>query len=235
MNRRRQFWQATRKVFALPQRLRGLHDHRVDPEIPPAVVVGALLLGAVLRVRSFLQLQQETGRRGYQRLLQWPKAISDDALAYGTAHANLAELRALLVGVNQTLKQNKALESAKIHGLLVVALDANEQFASRARCCPDCAQRQVTVTDAAGQSSTVTEDYHRQVYAQIHGPDWSMILDLEPLRPGAEEAQAALRLLGRMRRLYGRGSSMWSRWTPGTPGARLSARCRSWAGAWSAC
>jgi hypothetical protein len=49
----------------------------------------------------------------------------------------------------------------------------------------------------------VTEYDHRQVYAQMHGPDFSVMLDLEPLRPGEEETQAALRLLGRMRRLYG--------------------------------
>jgi hypothetical protein len=203
MNRLRQFWQAATKVFHLPQRLRGLRDHRVDPQIPPAVLFGALLLGSLLRIRSFLQLQKETARRGYQRLLNWSKPISDDALGYGLAHANLDALRSLLVKVNQTLKHNKAFESAKIQGLLVVAIDANEQFASRSRCCCQCAQRQVTVIDAAGQPSEVTEYYHRQVYAQIHGPDFSVILDVEPLRPGEEEAQAALRLLGRLRRLYG--------------------------------
>ena len=203
MNRLGQFWRAATKVFALPQRLRVLRDHRVDPEIAPAVLFGALLLGALLRVPSFLQLQKETARRGYQRLLQWPHAISDDALAYGVAHADLGQLRSLLVGVNQTLKQNKALEAAKIHGLLVVAIDANEQFASRARCCADCAQRQVTVLDATGQRQEVTEYYHRQVYAHMHGPNLNIILDLEPLRPGEEEAHAALRLLGRLRRLYG--------------------------------
>jgi hypothetical protein len=203
MNRLRQFWQAVTKVFALPCRLRGLRDHRVAPQIPPSVLFGALLLGAVLRVRSLLQLQQETARRGYQRLLDWPAPISDDAFDYGLAHADLDALRALLVTVNQTLKQNKAFESAKIQGLLIVAIDGNEQFASRARCCPQCAQRQVTVTDVTGQSHELTEYYHRQVYAQIHGPDFSVILDLEPLQPGEEEAQAALRLLGRLRRLYG--------------------------------
>ena len=31
----------------------------------------------------------------------------------------------------------------------------------------------------------------------------STILDLEPIRPGEDEAAAALRMLGRMRRLYG--------------------------------
>jgi hypothetical protein len=203
MNQLRQFWGAAVKVFALARRLRGLRDQRVDPEIPPAVVVGALLLGAVLRVPSFLQLQKETARRGYQRLLAWPRAISDDSFGYALARANLEQLRGLLVAVNKTLKHNKALDAAKIGGLFVIAIDGNEQFASRARCCPDCAQRKVKVADASGQILEVTEYYHRHVYAHLHGPDFSVILDLEPLRPGEEETQAALRLLGRLRRLYG--------------------------------
>lgn len=37
----------------------------------------------------------------------------------------------------------------------------------------------------------------------MSGPDLSVALDLEPIRPGEDEAAAALRLLGRMRRLYG--------------------------------
>lgn len=203
MNFLGQFWHAVAQVFALPRRLRGLTDHRQDPQLPPPVLWTTLLLGAVLRVPSFLQLQKETTRRGMQRLLAWPHRLSDDALAYGTEQAQLAELRRLLVSVNRTLKQNKAFEAAKINGLLAVALDANEQFSSRARCCAECCQRQVKVTSASGAVEEITEYYHRQVYAQLHGPHFSVILDLEPIRPGEEEAQAALRLLGRLRRLYG--------------------------------
>jgi hypothetical protein len=199
----RRFWQAAAKVFDLPRRLRGLSDHRHAPQIPPSVLTTAMLLGALLRVPSFLQLQQETARRGIQRLLGWSRRLSDDALAYGAEHADLAGLRGLLVAVNRTLKANKALETAKIHGLLVVALDANEQFKSRARCCPQCSQRQIKGATPTGGVAEVTEYYHRHVYAQLHGPQLSVILDLEPIRPGEEETQAALRLLGRMRRLYG--------------------------------
>ncbi|MSU61776.1 MAG: hypothetical protein EXS31_05165 [Pedosphaera sp.] len=98
---------------------------------------------------SFLQLEAETRRPGWQRLVRRAKPISDDTFAYGLEHARLDELRAILVSVNQTLKGNKAFEPAKIHGLLVVALDANEQFKSRARCCSACCQRRVKETDAA--------------------------------------------------------------------------------------
>jgi hypothetical protein len=48
-----------------------------------------------------------------------------------------------------------------------------------------------------------TSVYHRYVFAQINGPKINVLLDLEPIRPGEAEADAALRLLGRIRRVYG--------------------------------
>jgi len=203
MNRLRQFWHYTEKVFALPARLRAIGDHRRQPEIPTRVFSASLFLAALLRVPSLLQLQAETQRRGWQRLAGWRQAISDDAFGYVLERYRIEDWRTALVAVNRQLKTNQAFASAKINGLLVVALDANEQFKSRCRCCPDCGQRRVEVKDAAGQTQTVIEYYHRQVYAQLHGPEFSVILDLEPIRPGEDEAAAALRMLGRMRRLYG--------------------------------
>jgi len=47
------------------------------------------------------------------------------------------------------------------------------------------------------------EYYHRYVFAQINGPQLNVLLDVEPIRPGEGEAEAALRLLGRIRRVYG--------------------------------
>lgn len=203
MNQLRQFWHAADKLFDLPRRLRAVRDRRTDPPISAGVLTTSLFLGALLRVPSFLQLQAETCRPGWQRLIGRSKPISDDTFGYGLEHARLEELRDLLVVVNQTLKRNKAFEAAKLHGLLVVALDANEEFKSRSRCCAACCRRQVKVSDQSGQVIEVTEYYHRQVYAQLHGPHLSSILDLEPIRPEEDEAAAALRLLGRMRRLYG--------------------------------
>ncbi len=203
MNLLRGLWSYGNKVFGLPQRLAQVGNHRCQPEIPNRSISCSLFLGALMRVGSFLQLQAETARPGWQRLTGWSRPISDDALAYALERYYLQDLRQVLVDINKDLKRNKALESAKIHGLLVAALDANEQFHSRHRCCEACCQRTITINDKEGQSREVTEYYHRQVYAQLHGPDFSIILDLEPIRPGEDEAAAALRLLGRMRRTYG--------------------------------
>lgn len=180
-----------------------MRTDRPHPVIASASITLSLFLGALLRVGSLLQLQRETNRRGWQRLLGLRQPISDDAFCYALERYDPAELRQVLVGMVRQLKANKQLERCKIGGLLVVALDANEQFNSRSRCCSQCGQRTVTVKDRHGHKQQLIEYFHRQVYAQIHGPGLSVILDIEPIRPDEDESQAALRLLGRMRRLYG--------------------------------
>lgn len=203
MNRARQLWHYLTKVFDLPRRARAVRTDRPEAQIPTPPLTASLLLAALLRLPSLLDLQAATQRKGWQRLTDWRQRISDDALAYALERYQLEDLRAVLIGINLRLKQNKQFERAKIQGLLAVALDANEQFHSRHRCCPQCSQRTVQVSGADGVVREVTEYYHRQVYATLTGPDFSTVLDLEPIRPGEAEAQAALRLLGRMRRLYG--------------------------------
>jgi hypothetical protein len=203
MNRLTQFWRYVSKVFDLPQRLAGVRAQRPLAEIPTRVLTSTLLSGTVLRIHSLLDLQTKTEGAGWQRLHGWTRRISDDALAYGLERYNLADLRSVLAPVIRQLKLNKQLEECRVNGLLCVALDANEQFHSRSRCCDQCSQRLITIKNAAGEEERVREYYHRQVYARLCGPKGALLLDLEPVQPGEEECQAALRLLGRLRRLYG--------------------------------
>lgn len=203
MNLRAQFWRYVTKVYDLPQRLRAIRDTRLYPTIPTAAVSGTLFLGAVLRQPSFLQMATESARAGWRRLLRLNAPLQDDTLAYVTERYRLEDWRELLVATNQILKRNRAFDAAKLGGLLVVSLDANEQFKSRHRCCEACGRRQVKIRDRTGQEVEVDEFYHRMVYAHLQGAPFDVVLDVEPIRPGEDEAAAALRLLGRMRRLYG--------------------------------
>jgi hypothetical protein len=191
------------KVFGLGRLLRGVRDQRPYPEIPTRALLVSLLMGVVLRVGSYLDLAEQTKRRRWQHLIHWPARISHDSFEYVAERLNLQDLRQNLACVAKELKTNKALESCKINGLLFLSLDANEHFASRSRRCPCCCQREIEELDAQGQKHTVIEYYHRYVFVQINGPTLNVLLDLEPIRPGEAEAQAALRLLGRLRRVYG--------------------------------
>lgn len=203
MNLVAQLWRYLTKVYDLPGRLRAVRDTRVYPDIPTASVSVVLFLGAMLRLPSFRQMAIDSARAGWRRLLQLQAPLRDDLLAYVVARYRLEDWREILVSTNKTLKSNRALESAKINGLLVVSIDANEQFNSRHRCCEACCRRKVKARNHAGQEVEVQEFYHRMVYASIQGSQMGVVLDVEPIRPAEDEAAAALRMLGRMRRLYG--------------------------------
>lgn len=203
MNELAQLLSYSQKVFHLKALLRQVRDQRPQAVIPTLPILLTLLMGALLRYSSYFDLAFKTRRRRWQHLVHWNEPISHDTLNYASERFYLEDLRAALLALNQTLKANKNMESCKIQGLLFLSLDANEHFASRSRCCEQCCQREIEIKNPSGQPVKVTEYYHRYVFAQINGPKMNFLLDLEPIRPGEEEAGAALRLLGRMRRTYG--------------------------------
>jgi hypothetical protein len=176
---------------------------RIDPEVPDRAAGLSLLLGEVVHIPSLLQLGQETRLPQWQRWMGYHYPISHDTFGYTSNRMNPEALRRAGRFINRKLKRGKALEASKLHGLLVVSLDANEQFCSDHRCCEECLIREVTRRDAQGNEVKTTQYYHKQVYAQLSGPSLSLILDFEPMRPGEEECAAALRLLRRIRQQYG--------------------------------
>ena len=74
----------------------------------------------------------------------YPQEISHDTFGYASARMDPGQLRRAAIWINQKLKRGKAFEPNKINGLLVVSLDAHEQFCSDHRCCEDCLPREVT-------------------------------------------------------------------------------------------
>ena len=189
--------------FDLPRLAGCFSDSRVDPKVPARATGLTLLLGELVHCPSHLQLAKETKLPQWQRWVNYADPISHDTLGYASNRMDPEKLRQAARYINRKLKRGKAFEASKLQGLLLVSLDANEQFCSDHRCCADCLTRQITIKDPQGQERQKTQYYHKQVYAQLSGPQLSVILDFEPLRQGEEECAAALRLLRRMRRTYG--------------------------------
>jgi len=199
----RQFESYAQKRFDLPLLAGCFADARPQPQIPSRAVGLSLILGEVVHVPSLLQLEQETKLPQWQRWVGYRHRISHDTFGYASQRMDPAQLRRAAIWINRKLKRGKAFEANKINGLLAVSLDANEQFCSDHRCCEDCLTREITCKDAQGKEFKKKQFYHKQVYAQLSGPELSVILDFEPMGPGEEECAAALRLLRRMRQKYG--------------------------------
>jgi hypothetical protein len=204
VNRLAQFLHYTGKVFGLKALLRAVRDGRSEPQVPLLPLLGCLVLGVVMRIGSYLDLAEQTqSRRRWRHLCGLKAPVQHEIFGYVTERMRPEDWRQNQAQVAKKLKGNKALESSKINGLLFLSLDANEHFASFSRTCPRCCQRQVEVRQADGKKIKVTQYYHRYVFAHLGGPKLNLLLDVEPLHPGEDECAAALRLLGRLRRLYG--------------------------------
>jgi hypothetical protein len=204
VNRLAQFLQYTTKVFALGRLLRGVGDGRCAPLVPVLPLALCLVLGAVMRIGSYLDLAQQTAsRRRWRHLCRLKGRVSHDIFGYVTERMSPEDWRQNQAQVAKQLKRNKGLEKCKIKGLLFLNIDANEHFSSRSRTCSCCCQRQIEVSGPNGKKVKVTEYYHRYVFAQISAPHFGLLLDVEPILPGQDECAAGLRLLGRIRRLYG--------------------------------
>jgi hypothetical protein len=204
VNRLVQFLHYTCKVFELKSLLRTLRDGRPEPVVPLLPLTVCLILGVVMRISSYLDLAQQTrDRRRWRHLCGLRAPVAHDIFGYVTERMRPEDWRQNQARIGKQLKRNKALESCKIKGLLFLSLDANEHFASFSRTCSCCCQRQVEVAGPDGKKVQVTQFYHRYVFAHLSGPHFNMVLDVEPILPGEDECAAALRLLGRIRRLYG--------------------------------
>lgn len=190
------------KVFDFRSAAAALTDARVAPEISPTSVFLAAFHGFVFRLPSFQQLEAELAQPALQRWIGADRAFRDDVLRYSLSGFSLDGLQSMLVGVNRTLKRNKAFDAGRVRGRIVAALDGIEVLSSYSRCCDACLQRRVTVRKNGIKTEQV-QYFHRAVGCQIVSGPVKAFLDFEWLQPNEGEETAALRLLRRLPQLYG--------------------------------
>jgi len=190
------------KVFDFRAAAATLTDSRVEPEIPPSTVFLAAFHGFAFRLPSFQQLEAELTQLALQQWIGSPRAFRDDVLRYSLCGFHLQGLEQMLVQVNRTLKRNKALDTGRVQGRIVAALDGIEVLSSYSRCCDSCLERRVVVRQGGVKTEQV-QYYHRAVGCQIVSSPCKPFLAIEWLQPGEGEDTAALRLLEKLPDLYG--------------------------------
>jgi hypothetical protein len=176
-----------------------LQDARPRPQIPTATVWLAAFALFVLRLPSFHALEQDLRRP--RRWAPWlgGRPPSADTLGRGLAGLGLPEMRQLLAVIHRRAWRRKTIHGRRGDPYRVVAVDGHELWASRARCCAHCLQREMVVGGVPQ-----VEYYHRVVVAQWVGVTPPGILDLERIHPQEGEVVAARRLVARVLQTYGR-------------------------------
>ena len=177
-------------------------DARVEPQIPPSAVFLATFYGFVFRLRSFQQLEAHISQPGFQNWIGADRAFADDVLRYSLSSFSLPPLTQTLVQINRILKRNKVLDTGRVQGRIVAALDGIEVLSSYSRCCDACLERRVSLR-RAGVKVEQVQYYHRAVACQIVSSPVKAVLGWEWLQPGEGEDAAALRLLDQLPEAYG--------------------------------
>jgi hypothetical protein len=187
-----------RRILAYGQklcRLRDLTDRVRDSRKRPRVATSLVMRGALVmmlaRLGSLNALEQTRQSRFWRRWLGGGLP-SADTVGRVCQLADVQTIRDVQHEVYTRLKRAKAL-SPPVHGLVMAVFDGHESHATYRRHCDGCLQRTIHTKDGDR-----IQYYHRAVTIQLVGGDWSLLLDVEPIRPGEDEIATALRLFDRV-------------------------------------
>lgn len=167
-------------------------DGRERPAIPARALLGALLLGHLLRDFSYNAVEALARSRG-RRALGIGRGFGDDTLAYFSARFEATALRQTAVDILKSAKRNKAFQKNVWIGL---ALDGTGAGHTQKPGCDLCH----SFKNAAGE---VSRHGHKLALISVVGCGLTLPFDVEPYGPGDSEYAASQRLLERARKALG--------------------------------
>lgn len=177
--------------------LETIQDGRKQGRILTAAIVRAILGMCFCRLGSLNALGQTKPSPFWRRWLGGDLP-SPDTIGRVACLVDLEGVRVFGHHLYERLKRGKALVPPP-HGLIAAILDAHEMHATYKRHCSGCLERRIQT--AQGER---IQYYHRVVALSLATRDLRLMLDAEPILPGEDEVAAALRLLDRVIRHYGR-------------------------------
>lgn len=180
------------RCLGLRAYLRAPGDGRVQPQIPAAALLWALLVGQILRECAFHAVEALVHSRA-RRALGVSRAFGDDALAYFTARLPAQPTRGALAQAVRQAKRNKAFDQARFIGLSV---DGTTVGRCQTSACPFCRPWRKATGEIGGYR-------HHLVLISVVGTGLTLPLDIEPYGPQDSEYAAGQRLLRRAVRELG--------------------------------
>jgi hypothetical protein len=164
------------KVYNLGEKIKGVKDKRIDPEIKTSTIVFIVLFGFVFQVPSFNRLEHWIEKKKFNKLLPKKSRMpSIDAIRNSLDKIYMDSVTAIEKDIVKTAIINKVFRNGTIDGYKVCAVDGVELFESTEKCCDDC----LTRVDRSG----VTHYFHRAVVCMTVGSDPHIIFGEEMLKP----------------------------------------------------
>ena len=179
------------RCLGLKAYLQAPGDGRVQPQIPAAALLWALLVGQILREFTFHAVEALV--HSARRALGVSRAFGDDALAYFTERLSAPPTRAALAQAVRQAKRNKAFDFCRFIGLSV---DGTTLGRCARKTCSLCCPWRKADGEIGGY-------LHHLVLISVVGTGLTLPLDVEPYGPQDSEYAAGQRLLRRAVRQLG--------------------------------
>lgn len=194
----RRLWAYAQKVYGLERLIGEVQDGRLRPQIPTRAVVLTALMMCLARLGSLHGMEQTRGSLRARAYLgcDLPSA---DTMGRVFAGLDCDSLRVILRAVYRRQRRNKALGGGRVQERWALVIDGHECTSSYWRCCSQCLQRRVQ-----GTGGEQVQYYHRLALALLVCEQQVLLVDCELQKPGEDEVAAAVRLLERVLKDFGR-------------------------------
>lgn len=178
-----------KRVYQIPQKIKGLTDHREKKQISHVEVVIAVLVMLILQYESFHTVftAPESMDKRLKHVIKGrvPKV---DTVRDVLTRTDAGEVDGILTSVIRRVRRNRVLQQPGTIGRYVVAaIDGVELFSSTKKSCPECLTRK-------RDGGKRTEYFHRSVVCASIGKSPHVIFGQEMLRPrdGGEKDEGEL-------------------------------------------
>jgi len=167
-------------VYDLGGKIKQLRDNRTNPKITTNSIAFILLIGFMLKIRSFNQLDDWLEHNDFKRII--PRKMSlprIDAIRDSLKVIEIKGIAALHHNIITTSLNNKFVRNGTIDGYRVVAFDGVELFESTKKNCDNCLTRVI---------NGVPHYFHRSIVGAYVGQDPHIIIGQEMLKPKLDSA-----------------------------------------------
>ncbi len=188
-----------KNVYNIEKSLSRPTDRRKNPTYKTHQAILPVLIGFILRVRSFNELNNMIKGKEFNKVLSKGMRLPQiDAIRDALKVINLSKLREILIEIVHKARENKVLDRGTIDGLVVVAVDGTQTFNSDKKHCENCLK-------ASKKGKKEQKNFHSSVVLSTIGEGAKLVIDFEQYKPvidnvskGEGELTAAKRLIKRV-------------------------------------
>ncbi len=188
-----------KNVYQIEKSLKRITDGRINPTYNTFQVVLPVLLGFILRIRSFNELNNMIKDNEFRNVVpNGVKLPKIDSIRDTLKVIDIIGLREVIKFVIKKARKNKVFEKGTIDGLVVAAMDGTQTFNSDNKSCKNCLK-------SFKKGKIEYRNSHSGVVLSTIGEGAKLVVDFEQYKPGEDsvkkdegELTVAKRLLKRV-------------------------------------